>query len=383
MKMELIKTGLNVVDCINSVLKQKNCIKLSCDEWIDVYELSKKHQVDSIISTAVQTDENIPVEIKKLFAHSLDQAILIDTQQQFEYQQLFDLLNKEKVAFAPLKGYVMKQLYPSSYMRTMSDLDLLIKNEDTNIFRELLKSNGYAVVSTNIEEDAFVKNNILIEVHRILVGEEYKWMYQYYKNSWELVVKQCNYQYQMTNENFYIYHIAHLAKHYMHAGIGIRFILDAYIIAEKYTHMNWEYINNELEKLKLNKFHNNLICIINKWFTGEKIIDKVIIDMEKYIFGSGVYGNIENEEITQYEKYKGMKKIIHYKDVIFPSLKIMSASYPVVEKEPWLMPIFWVVRIINKLRNPYVAINVLKGKKNDDVHKSNEIIGHLNEVGLI
>lgn len=380
--MDLLKTGRNTISCINSAINESKINDISQEEWLDIYTFSKKHNVDNIVGYAVHNIEKIPESIRKMFEHSLDIAIMIDVQQRFEFENFFSLLNTNNIAFAPLKGYIMKQLYLYPDMRTMSDLDILIQYKDTDACREVLKSNGYTMVSSNVEEDSFLKNNIMIEVHRILVGEEYKVMYQYYKNSWRFVMKEHDCYYRMINEDMYIYHIAHLAKHYMHGGIGIRFFLDVHIMTTNYRDMDWKYISGELEKLKLTEFHNNVIKLTEKWFKNKESNDKKIEDMECYIFNSGVHGNAENEIITQYAKYKGIKRFIHYITVLFPSLKIMSATYPNLEKKPWLIPAYWVVRGINKLRNLSAAIEVLKKKEPKDDYQFNETMRHLHEMGL-
>ena len=47
-----------------------------------------------------------------------------------ELNNVCDVFTKEKLVHIPLKGSIIKNMYPSTDMRSMSDMDILIKRED-------------------------------------------------------------------------------------------------------------------------------------------------------------------------------------------------------------------------------------------------------------
>lgn len=94
-----------------------------------------------------------------------------------------------------------------------------------------------------------------IEMHRNMIDEKYEFA-KYYQNIWSKLIKSDNknYEYYLTDEDYYIYLVAHLAKHFANGGTGIRSIIDIYIYLEHKRELNWKYINEEFSKLQLSQF---------------------------------------------------------------------------------------------------------------------------------
>lgn len=76
--------------------------------------------------------------------------------------------------FLLLKGILMKQHYPQSDYRTMSDIDILIDAENALKVRSVMEELGYETVDYDHDvHDAYHKPPATrIEVHRELFGAE-------------------------------------------------------------------------------------------------------------------------------------------------------------------------------------------------------------------
>ena len=110
-----------------------------------------------------------------------------------------------------------------------------------------------------------------VEMHRIMVDDNFEMIADYYSNIWDVIkpTKENRYIYEMTKEDFYIHMVAHIARHYVLGGIGIRFVIDEWLYLKAYQDiLNWDYINSEFEKNNSFIFVNNFKNLTIKWFKG-------------------------------------------------------------------------------------------------------------------
>ena len=76
----------------------------------------------------------------------------------------------------PLKGLVLKSIYPETYLREMSDADILIKDSQyKDKIVPLMKSLGYVFSDTKSEHDyKWVKDGyMVVELHKFLFDSDY------------------------------------------------------------------------------------------------------------------------------------------------------------------------------------------------------------------
>ena len=66
------------------------------------------------------------------------------TAMEIDKKQLFERLEQEKIWYMPLKGTIIKDLYPSIGMRQMSDFDILFDKEYAEIVRDILLDLGFS-----------------------------------------------------------------------------------------------------------------------------------------------------------------------------------------------------------------------------------------------
>jgi hypothetical protein len=77
--------------------------------------------------------------------------------------------------------------------------------------------------------------------------------------------------------------------------------------------------------------------------------------MTEYIFASGNFGMLENRVLSRGLKTMKQKQSLRgewFRQLmvgLFPGLVFMKKQYPVLEKCPWLLPLFWLVRVFDKL----------------------------------
>ena len=219
-----------------------------------------------------------------------------------ELDKILDSFEKNQIKNIVLKGFELKKLYPKSDMRFMSDIDILISKKDAEKVSLIMTELGYKIISYGKEkDDVYFKDPIMnVEIHNALFDVQYKEYNSLFKtlDKMENIIPKTKYQYNFSDEDFFLFLFVHTVKHYLSYGIGIRVVMDIYIyLKAKEKTLNWEYINDSLNKLKLYDFFEVFNHFIKVWFEDEKE-NEIDIEIGKYIFRSGTYGNEKNNRLN-------------------------------------------------------------------------------------
>lgn len=359
-----------IIQSIASVLNNMPCTPLP--ENINTDELlylTNAHGIDCLMSYAI-TGGTKSEKLIEYYKIKRQNAMLLEAHQEIEIGLVMDELENAKILHMPLKGYEIKNYYPSPEMRSMCDVDLLVENKDLLKAGEILKVLGFDETKDANLHTSYLnpKSHVQVELHKSFVDEELGEMFEYFGSGFERAQKCDGKEYRMKlNDNdFYIFIIAHLAKHFLNCGTGIRSLIDIFVLREKSDKkLNNEYIYSELEKIHLKSFAVTIENLALKLFSGnwDGSFDNVL----EYILNSGTYGKLENQVLNRYvrsnpehDDYAKNKNNFVFK-TIFPNLRYMSKRYKILCKLPFLLPIFWIVRLIYTLFKSKKSINYRLG----------------------
>ena len=267
-----------------------------------------------------------------------------------EYRRLTEYLCGNGVKIIPLKGVVIKDLYPSPSLRVMSDVDLLYNGIQTRNLSKLMKAFGYSAKDLEAGyHDVFYKKPCMnIELHRQL--EEYNSPYKSILNDmFDRATEDAEVPnlYHIKPEDLYIHVIVHAAKHFKLSGLGIRPIADIYVIYSKFSE-NWDfgYISSQLQSVGLERFEEKIRKTAVSFF-GEEHSE--ISDAElMFFFRGGTYGKYD--ESVRWESISSgecRKDAILRK--IFAPMSDMKNWFPVLKKHPYLYPFIMVFRWFDRL----------------------------------
>lgn len=308
-----------------SELRDENTLATVC-------ALAAFHDMAHLVADALGRLSVVPSDEKLANALGREQlkAIFRAERMEGELAALCGLFEKEKIEFLPLKGSVIRDLYPEKWMRTSCDIDILVHKEDIERASGVLCGElGYVRDGTGDHDVAFsAPSGIRLELHFKLNDEggglevlDRVWEHTYAKN-------ENGYQRYMSDGMFYLYHISHMAKHMENGGCGIKPLLDLRFIAEASEEL--------LEKNCLKSFSDAAQKLSRVWFDSAEH-DELTSELEKYILRAGVYGDVSNAVAVGQLKRGGRGKYILYK--IFLPYDKLKYQYPVLQKHRWLMPV--------------------------------------------
>lgn len=336
--------------------KQLNKDEYSETDWEYLYKFSCFHGVSGLVAYALNDFKNIPQNVIHAFENDQNWIIYRDARQTAVITKLLNEFENNHFSAMPLKGYWIKPLYPMPELRSMGDIDILIKREEYPEIDKVLRNIGCKYIQESAHEYIYTHPaGIKIELHKSLVPSYNTELYNYYGDGWRFAVREKDYEYiyKMTDRDFYVYIVAHAAKHYLNAGFGIRQVADLFVMKNKikFSEADLKYINVQLEKLGLAFFYKKLFVLAEKWFDMKEPSEDVS-EMEEYILKSGVYGTEEHKRISEiyrasaecsYTKAK-LKNVIR---LFFPKLKNMKSKYPRLESHRLLYPWYAAKRLLS------------------------------------
>lgn len=349
-------------------------------DWKGFISFCQKHRILNLVYYGIKSNNiNISENIKKLFEENMLHSMMKCAQRDVEIELLSEQFENNKIRHMILKGFVIKNIYPEPYLRSMSDIDILV-GDDIDKASDVLLQNGFELKSKEFLHYTFIKeNSFAIELHKSLVDESLEKYYKYFKSGFvkAKVSDGFNYKYEFSKEDFYIFMVAHMAKHYSICGTGIRSVCDIYLYNKKFTDIDKDYINKELNKIGLSDFEKKIKNLAIEWFGGyfEGKFDSV----GEYIILGGVYGNLDNHELNKFILNDKRTKKQYILRTIFPDKNYMFARYSFLKKAPVFIPLFWIVRIISTFFKSKGSIRYrLKGVSSYSSKDDN----HFSDVGL-
>lgn len=382
------------IDTINNFLKIIQTVVLneefsitdySTFSWSKTYAIAKAHSLENILQYAVKyfPSEYQPTgKMEKLIMECSQMAISRDTIQSYEIESITKQFQSNNINFLQLKGALIKHLYPSSDMRQMSDLDIVVRSRDLHKVNTALQAIGYTKETIGELHVAYHKPPIMcIEVHYNNMVDVHSPLYQYFSNISEKVVQQDNgCLFNLTTENHFIFLIAHLYNHFIYGGIGLRALLDIYIFNREYNNIyKSSLVVQVLKQYGLYDFTLSVIKYANLFFvpSSQPIqLDKTAI----YYVNSGTFGssnglavNIMNSNSKNLEK----SKIRYIASRVFPTYTSLKLNNPILDKAPFLLPCFYVKHWFNRL---FLQKNVNFKRVNQNFKTINQVTEDLKDI---
>lgn len=311
-----------------------------------LYRLAKFHSVRAAVYIALKRAGVQNKTYDQAYKKAVRKNIYLD----MERSTIIADFEQYGIWYMPLKGSVLKDLYPENGMREMSDNDILFDAEKQEQSREIMLAHGYTVEQYGVSnQDAYHKPPVLnIELHTALLDEIYvsNSVFKYYTDAKRLLRKDegNNYGYRFSDEDFYVFMTAHEWKHYVNGGTGIRSLLDCYVYCKsKGDILDWNYITEQCRQLNISDFEQKRRALALKVFSSDTLPDLSESEriMLMYYLTAGTYGTLENNINN---KLKDRNKAAYILSQMFPSLPYMKESVGFVRKYPVLYPVGIVYR---------------------------------------
>ncbi len=322
----------------------------------DAMPLIRSHGITTLVyegAVRCGVDQSLPV-MRELF-QIYYQMMLQSERQVQEIKRLFAAFDARGIAYLPLKGCKMKELYPRPELRLMGDADVLIRvNQYQEKIEPLLVELGFTYVRSSTHEINWSNKGLYLELHKRLIPTVYKNYCAYFGDGWRLAVPESGSRYTMTPEDEFLFLFTHFTKHYRNGGIGCRHVVDLWVYLHCHPELDMQRLEAELSQLGLLEFYGNVRRLMDAWF-ADGAEDERTAFMTEFIFASGSWGTLENWAITgalrRVKRTPGTAagKISYILPRLFPGINMLRQKYTILQKAPWMLPLVWLYRPFYKI----------------------------------
>ena len=289
------------------------------------------------------------------------------------FNKIIDLFFQNNIQIIALKGiYLAEFLFKDIGLRQLSDIDLLIKADDTEKCCDLLINAGYTFTfkskkinilrQSHIDKHLppFSKNGITIELHTRLNTTI---------QSYNIDVKECFERSVLTNingietfvlcpEDLAIHLLVHIDNHFKAGKITLNYFYDIVLLLNYFSDsFNWKAFEDTCKKYNCYEIVFGYLILVNKYFNinippdifnNAKLTDNIKIE-NKFIIYINNEGINENENkvipnIQSISKISGFSnKLFYLYGDLFPTKKFMIRNYKITNTK--FVYFYYVLRI--------------------------------------
>lgn len=338
-------------------------------DWKAVHQISVRHTLAAAVCMAVESGlaakpfalDATQTQALAYWKDAKNKAIRKNMLLDSERTRLADFCESVGCWYMPLKGSILKDLYPHAGMRQMADNDILFDPAFQQQICDWFVANGYTAESVaRGNHDVYHKPPVYnFELHTALFNDaiypEWAAYYADVKSRLRPVEQSCGKRF--SDEDFYIYITLHEYKHFHGSGTGLRSLVDCYVLCNNMAaDLDAAYIQAELKKLGIAEFEEKTKQLAKELFLNPSAYLTAVLTADQkelldYYLGSGTYGKMENRirnKLTVDGKITGRSKAEYLLSRMFLPQKVMLGAYPRLARCKVLLPLCYVHRLVVK-----------------------------------
>ncbi len=315
----------------------------------ELYDVSRTHDVTHIVGLALANNgiQNAD-SIGREFKNSIFSLMYRYENVKFASENVCNALEEAKIPYIPLKGEVIRKLYPQEWMRTGCDIDILIHESDVDAAAKFITCElGYREDGRGTHDVQLLSpDGVCVELHFRLIEERQSLNFtNVLDRAWDYArpTEGGKYRYELSDDMLYFYHVAHMAKHFVQGGCGLRSFIDLWLLNQS-KNLQTPQIRSLLEEGGLSKFEHQAYSLSRVWFSGDEHSEATAA-MENFIMSGGQFGTSFNYMLLEQHKSGGRLK--YFASRIFIPFEDLKRQYSTVNKYPFLAPFFQISRLFS------------------------------------
>jgi len=312
------------------------------DDWREITELAKRNGLISYVYEGTKGNRSVDARLMQMIRNCYFTGIGLQTRQEHYAGELFGELKRRGIRYLPLRGYVLRRLYPSPGLRLSGNLDLFCREESLPEVEEIL--HGYGFVRTMAQAGRYRyeldRVSILIRT-RLTVRPDVEGE----TDVWEKrLVDVDGIEYRFTPEDGYLYQIGQMYSQMTDDGIGIRSLLDLEQVLRAYPDRDGAYIDTQLRRLGLLTFARSMEKLAGIWYRGLPTDDDALL-LGKYVAAFHSPEAAELQYVSENATRSKRERRRYKNRLVFLPYRVMKREYPVLRRAAVLLPLFWLFRL--------------------------------------
>jgi hypothetical protein len=364
-------TQIQLIEILSSAIHERR-VEIDSTEkikWNSIIKESEAHNVKGLLYSAISKSEYFKYIEKERLQQWKRDTIFTGVSQIEHITQISKVLkifNNENIPVIVLKGLVVREFYPKPELRTMGDADVLVKKEDLNRIKKLLKDLGYIESGTTDAHIVFEhEKHYAIELHWTLTDMSYFKGQPVFENQiWENTIKVKvgdSEALSLSFEDLAVHLCVHMAVHSVSSGFGIRQLCDLVLLVEKKGDLiDWSRFLNKIKKCGIEKFTMSIFCVCRQLFNmnipqelnNTKLVEEEVLKLLiNDIFSAGVHGNRSISRMfgtylaynsPNIDSLKSVGIVKRFIMLLMTSNNRLSDRYSYAKKNTILVPIAWI-----------------------------------------
>lgn len=417
------KTTTQLLMLLSSAMgtREMNKQDIQDADWNKLFYLAKLHNITPMIYEAAQYTQSFskaPHGLSDLWRHLTISNSINQLNRTMEFLMVYEKLSRSGIQTLVVKGITCRKLYPNHYYRCSNDEDVYMKREDFKQADAILQASGLIRDKRKLGESCMEqvttyrspRYGLSIELHVDLFPTDtklYEPMNRLFHDAFEestSIMTDGFTVHTLSHTSHLLFLILHSIKHFLATGFGIRQVCDMVMFINTYgLEINWALLWSQLIELRYEVFVMNLLDIGKRYLglnpdrinysirnsTSDNSSDALLSD----IMDAGIFGKcgeqVKTSSITlnalaKDKRQKGVPKAdLVFLKMLFPGIGYMSSHYIYCRKNPLLLPVAWIHRIILNIAEEKSLVKMLHktdstlaiGRKRTQLLKEYKIIG--------
>lgn len=285
-----------------------------------------------------------------------------------ELRRIREVLDRHGIDYIPLKGAILRDLYPEPWMRVSADVDILVRSTEAaeRVSRILVEELGYDPDRGEADHDIAVSapGGFHVEIHFSL-GTRGSGALKVLDSVWESHAFRENEEscgYGTDDDFFYFYHIYHASRHFMNGGCGAKSLVDESVLGTPGEVSPG--LRDMLSRAGLTVFRDTFRELALRWFGSkdtpleEERPDDTAEKAGLYILEGGMFGGGHYIKATVAKK---KNRFVFFLRRLFPPASALEPEYPSLKKTRLTLPFCWIHR--------FFARGISKGRIKESLSK--------------
>ena len=333
---------------------------LTHDECVFILKIAKRQSILSIVYQGLKNCQ-IPEEYYIEADVSRTKSVVQVIHQEDAMKRVKNALESAHIPYIPLKGVVLRRLYPRIEMRTSSDIDVLVREDDIEDAVDVIeRTASFKMLKRNYHDVSMIDQHVHLELH-FNIKENMDNIDTLLVEAWDYACPEQNSFCHMFTPEFQLFHIiAHMSYHMVHGGLGIRPFLDLWLLRNKMTY-DEETILKMCSECNILLFYKKSCQMVDSWMSGNPL-DSSLGEYEQYCLDGGVFGTSETVLASKRRNNRGAKYLWGR---VFMRRSGLETEFPELKNKPYLLPAFQIkrwARLLSKRKRKQVR------RELNDVH---------------
>ncbi len=382
---QLLFDGRSLVGIVSSIIRQNELhVNFNRIDWERMYRIADYHKVANIVYLAILGySESVPERWRERFFGRYQESLQFGENYKESIQEVLAWLDARNISCTVLTSEIVREFYRIPEAADTSPLRIYLDEESYTLARGYLIDLGYEVEATYEGT-----GERFSEISAIPVELYYAFPFRatrYIKEMRRLLETACEREgykriHALSVESEFVYRMASVAYHYVTDEVTMREIIELQVFHKTFRdRIRMDAVQKKLKDFEIDGLAEKLLRISYMWFGDRKdtYYDGLPEDMSVYdileerLLTRGIINHETDSQALKLEKSvrkelekekKGerirqlkvkmkecLESVMRVFRWIFPDYHYMASIYPILEKLPVMLPVFWVFRGIRLL----------------------------------